>query len=47
VRLTLRREWMAPGYTPRSLFESPFREMRCEPRFAPVLEAAGHEVVRA
>lgn len=36
--LTLNREWLRPGFRPASLFDSPFCELPCEPRFRDVLD---------
>lgn len=38
MKLTVRTAWTELGYTPASLFESPFLEMDCTPRFNAVLE---------
>ena len=33
MKLTFRREWVEPGYTPASLYEAPFEEMTTRPVF--------------
>jgi hypothetical protein len=58
VKLTLRREWLEPDYTPGSLYEAPFEEMEARPVFdlrlaGPVeathgnLEAFAHDLLNA
>jgi hypothetical protein len=37
--LTLRREWLEPGYVPDSLYEAPFEEMTNRPFFGDVADA--------
>lgn len=39
--LTVKTAWTEPGYTPASLYEAPFVDGFCEPRFNDVLAAVG------
>lgn len=47
MNLTVKTEWLESGYTPRDLYESPFREKTAEPRFWQVAAAPAGETTES